>query len=216
MDQKLLFLINREWTSPAADRLMALVSSWDVWMPIFIILLLFLVLKGTFRARAFVVTVGVIVGINDGVVYNSLKHLIGRPRPHQVLDGIRVVDLAKAKPRILAVLKPPVVKASRPNLNDVVEGRSFPSSHTTNLVCAALVAVCFFGVRAAWVFVVAALVGYSRIYVGAHWPSDVITSIFLGLGTGALLLAGLDALWRRRGARWLPSVHRLHPSLFTA
>lgn len=194
---------------------MALVSSWDVWLPIAAVLAVWLLLKGGFQARAFLLTATLIVGFNDGVISNSLKHLIGRPRPHQVLDGVRVVDLAKAKPRILAVLSPAVVKLSRPDLTHV-EGRSFPSSHTINMFSAALVSVCFFGRRVAWAFAIAALVGYSRIYVGAHWPSDVITSIFLGLGSTALLLAGLDLLWRRRGAAWLPAVHARHPRLLAA
>lgn len=213
MDQKLLFLINGEWTSEGMDRAMGLISSWDVWLPIAAILIVILLLKGGFHARAFVVTVAVIVGINDGVVSNSLKHRIGRPRPHQALDGVRVVDLAKARPRFLAVFSPAKVKRSRPELT-TVEGRSCPSSHTINLFSVALVSVCFFGRRAAWAFFVAALVGYSRIYVGAHWPSDVLVSIFIGLGSTLLLLAGLGALWSRFGRRWWPAVHARHPFLF--
>ncbi len=215
MDQKLLFLINREWTSPALDRLMALVSSWDVWLPIFLILVLFLLAKGSFKARAFVLTVVIIVGINDGVISKSLKRLINRPRPHQSVEGVRVVDLAKAKPRILAIFSPAKVKLSRPG-TEPVEGRSFPSSHTMNMFSVALLAACFYGRRFAWTFAIAALVGYSRIYVGVHWPSDVVTSIFLAFGSTLLLLAGLDALWRRCGAVWWPTVQARHPSLLTA
>ena len=215
MDQKLLFLINREWTSPAADRLMALVTSWDVWLPIAAILIVWLLVKGSFKERAFVVTVVVIVGINDGVISNSLKRLVNRPRPHQSVEGVRVVDLAKAKPRILAIFSPAKVKLSKPG-TDPVEGRSFPSSHTMNMFSVALLAVCFYGRRMAWGFGIAALVGYSRIYVGVHWPSDVITSIFLAFGTSLLMLAGLDALWRRCGAAWWPTVQARHPSLLAA
>ncbi|MGB8170643.1 MAG: phosphatase PAP2 family protein [Chthoniobacteraceae bacterium] len=215
MDLKLLFLINREWTSAAADRLMALVSSWDVWLPIAAILIVVLLAKGSFKARAFIVTVLVIVGINDGVISNSLKHLIGRPRPHQVIDGVRVVDLVKAKPRILAIFSPAKVKLSEPG-TDRVEGRSFPSSHTMNMFTVALLAACFYGRRVAWGFAIAALVGYSRIYVGVHWPSDVLTSIFLAFGSTLLLLAGLDALWRRCGTVWWPEMQARHPSLLAA
>ena len=215
MDQKLLFLINREWTSPAADRLMALVTSWDVWLPIAAILIVWLLVKGSFKERAFVVTVVVIVGINDGVISNSLKRLVNRPRPHQSVEGVRVVDLAKARPRILAIFSPAKVKLSKPG-TDPVEGRSFPSSHTMNMFSVALLAVCFYGRRMAWGFGIAALVGYSRIYVGVHWPSDVITSIFLAFGTSLLMLAGLDALWRRCGAAWWPTVQARHPSLLAA
>ena len=197
------------------DRVMALLSSWDVWLPIAALLLVFLLVRGGFQARAFVVTVGLIVGINDGVVSNSLKHLINRPRPHQSLDGVRVVDLAKARPRILAVFRPVKVKLSHPTLT-AVEGRSCPSSHTINIFSVALVAVCFFGRRAAWTFLIAALVAYSRIYVGAHWPSDVLVSIPLGLGASLLLVAGLGALWRRCGEAWWPAVHARNPILFAA
>ena len=195
--------------------MMALLSSWDGWLPIAALLLVFLLVRGGFQARAFVVTVGLVVGINDGVVSNSLKHLINRPRPHQSLDGVRVVDLAKARPRILAVFRPAKVKLSQPTLT-AVEGRSCPSSHTINLFSVALVAVCFFGRRAGWTFIIAALVAYSRIYVGAHWPSDVLVSIPLGLGASLLLLAGLSVLWSRCGAAWWPAVHARHPLLFAA
>ena len=123
--------------------------------------------------------------------------------------------LAKARPRILAIFSPAKVKISDPG-TDPVEGRSFPSSHTMNMFSVALIAVCFYGRRAAWCFGIAALVAYSRIYVGVHWPSDVITSIFLAFGTSLLMLAGLDALWRRCGAAWWPAVLARHPSLLAA
>ena len=48
---------------------------------------------------------GLLVGINDGVISNSLKHLVRRPRPHQSIDAVRQVDLAKATPRIIAVIR---------------------------------------------------------------------------------------------------------------
>jgi undecaprenyl-diphosphatase len=218
MDQKLLFLINREWTNPVADRVMALLSSWDAWLPLVAILAVILAIRGGFRARAFLLTALVIVGLNDGLISNSLKHLVNRPRPHQMIDGVRVVDLGKAKPRVLAVFSEAKVKLSRPDLAELaqVEGRSFPSSHTINTISAALLGLCFFGARAAWGLLLALAVAYSRIYTGSHWPSDILTSIFLGLGSTLVLLAGVNALWRHFGARWLPAVHEEHPTLFAA
>ena len=194
---------------------MALASSLDAWLPFILLLALVLVVRGGFRARAFVLTAAILVLVNDSVLSGSLKQFINRPRPSQVLDGLRVVDLAKASPRIRSAFQPPIVKLSRADLAHA-EGRSFPSSHTINVFSVALAGVCFFGVRAAWGFAAAALVAYSRIYVGSHWPSDVITSIFLGLGLTSLVLAGLDALWRRRGGACLPEVRARHPSLFAA
>lgn len=215
MDQKLLFLFNREWTSPAADRLMALVSSWDVWLPIAAILIVLFLIKGHFRERAYVVTLLLVVGINDGLVSHTLKRAIGRPRPHQAIAEVRVVDLKKAKPRFLAIFSPAKVKMSKPSL-DPVDGRSFPSSHTINMFSVALVSVAFYGWAAWWTFAIAALVSYSRMYVGVHWPSDVITSIFIGIGSSLLLLALFEFLWCRFGGKWLPAIHGRHPRLLTA
>ena len=215
MDQKLLFLINHTWTCQALDYLMALLSNFAAWTPPLILLLGALLWRGGFRARAFVLTAAMIVGINDGVVSGTLKKLVGRPRPHQVVKDVRMVELAKARPRLLALGKPLSIRPSNPSGKDV-EGRSFPSSHTINTISVALVCACFYR-RFGWLaFIPAVLVGWSRIYTGSHWPSDVAISILIGLGSTLLLLCGLEWLWRKLGARYLPAVHRDHPSLLTA
>ncbi len=216
MDQKLLFLINREWTGPVLDRFMALFSSFAAWTPLVVFVIVWVLLRGGFRARAFVLTAGLAVGVCDGLIAKNLKRAVDRPRPHQVLEGARIVDLAKATPRILAVFKPAKVKLSRPTDDlEKIDGRSFPSSHTMNTISVALAAACFYR-RWGWLAVIPALlVGYSRVYTGSHWPSDVLTSTFLGLGTTLLLLAILELLWRRQAARFAPQLHAAHPSLFS-
>jgi len=216
MDQKLLFLINREWTHPVLDRVMALLSSFDAWFWPMIVFVVWILMRGNFRARAFVLVAGLVVGLNDGLVSKSLKRAVDRPRPHQAMNDVRKVDLEKkTKPRLLAVFKPVKEGFSRISLEDV-DGRSFPSSHTINMISVALVAVCFYGWRAWWTFLTAGLVGYSRIYTGSHWPSDVVTSIFLGLGCAMLWLAAIEWAWRRWGARLAPGMHSAHPVLYAA
>ncbi|MEQ1859851.1 MAG: phosphatase PAP2 family protein [Chthoniobacteraceae bacterium] len=213
MDEKLLLLINRDWTSPALDRVMAGASSFDAWAPPLILFLIFVLVLGGFRARAFIITAALLVGVSDGLISKTLKRVIDRPRPHQSHDDVRVVDLGKAKPRLLALAQPAKVKLSQRSVEDV-EGRSFPSSHTMNTLAVALAGAAFFGWRAWGLFAMAGLVAYSRIYTGSHWPSDVLVSIFLGAGTSLLMLALAAAGWRTLGAKWLTQIHAQHPSLF--
>jgi undecaprenyl-diphosphatase len=215
LDEKLLLLINREWTSPVLDKIMAAASSLDAWLPLFVVLILLVLWRGGFRARAFLVMLTLIVAVNDGIVSNILKHLVGRPRPNQSHYDVRVVDLAKMRPRCLALFRPVEVRMSLAELGNV-EGRSFPSGHTIHTMSAALVAVAFYGARAAWAFALAGLVAYSRIYTGSHWPSDVLTTIPLAFGVTLLLLALANWLWHRHGGRWLPHIRAQHPFLFAS
>lgn len=215
LDEKLLLLINREWSSPVLDRIMAAASSFDVWFFPMLLLIAILWWRGRFRVRAFLVTAVFVVAVNDGLVSKTLKRVVDRPRPHQSHNDVRVVDLARAKPRLLALFKTPKVKLSRTSLEDV-EGRSFPSSHVVNIFSAALVTVAFFGARFAWVFLIALLVAYSRIYNGSHWPSDVFTSAFLGVGSTLLLLALAEWFWRGAGGRLLPRLYGDHPQLLAS
>ena len=118
MDQQLLFLINRQWTNAALDKVMAALSSFDAWSPVLLLLGIALLVRGGFRVRAFVVTAAAIVGINDGLVSTPLKYLVNRPRPHQAVSDVRQIDLAKATPRLLALGKPVTVKLSRVSIGE--------------------------------------------------------------------------------------------------
>jgi undecaprenyl-diphosphatase len=212
MDQHLLFLINRTWTAPWADRVMATASSWDFWWPMAVIGGLALLVFGGWRARTFLVVAGISIGVTDGLVVDSMKNLIGRPRPHEVLEGVRQLDLAKAKPRILALGMPLKEHYSEARVHPP-GGNSFPSGHAANNFALATVATVFFR-RWGWLaFLPATLVSYSRIYVGSHWPLDVVVSCLIGAGISLIVMALLEWAWKTCGSRFLPGLWNRHPHL---
>jgi len=212
MDQQLLFLINHQWTHPALDMFMATLSCFDLWRVPLALLALSVAIFGGFRARMTILAIAMVIAIGDGVVSASLKKIVARPRPFQVLPGVRILDLQKRHPRVLALLLPPRIEISDPDTG-AITGNSFPSSHALNNFSVAVV-LAFFYRRWGWLwFIPAVLVAYSRVYVGVHWPSDVLTAVFLGLGVALLILAGLELAWRRFGPRWMPKTFSRHPGL---
>ncbi len=90
---------------------------------------------------------------------NALKAIFMRPRPIGA-DGIRSLRIETAT------------------------GSSFPSGHTQNTAAVYTALACAF--RKRWLAVVAAavisLVGLSRLYLGVHWPSDILAGAALGAG----------------------------------
>lgn len=215
MDQQLLFLINRTWISPVADHVMVVASSFDMWWPILLVGLILAIIFGGFRMRAMLLALGLAVGITDALVVDTMKGAIGRPRPGDTLEGVRSLDLAKAKPRLLALGQPLKENYSVARIQ-APHGNSFPSGHAANNFAVAAVFTVFFR-RWGWmVFLPATLVAYSRVYVGSHWPLDVLVSCLIGAGIGILTATVLEAVWRKQGSRWFPRWHERHPSLLTA
>lgn len=96
-----------------------------------------------------------------------LKNIIQRERPFDALDGLTLLT-------------------GRPS------GYSFPSGHTGIAFAAASIYLRYlprkYGMGA---MVLAALMGFSRLYLGAHYPSDVIVAAFLG-GISALFIIRLS------------------------
>ncbi len=191
---------------------MATVSSWDFWWPMAVIGGLAILIFGGWRARTFLVVAGISIGVTDGLVVDSMKNLIGRPRPHEVLEGVRVLDLANAKPRILAVGMPLKEHYSEARVHPQ-DGNSFPSGHAANNFALATVVTVYFR-RWGWLaFLPASLVSYSRIYVGSHWPLDVVVSCLIGAGISLIVMALLEWSWKTCGSKFLPRVWNRHPRL---
>ena len=213
MDQKLLFLINREWTSPALDLLMALMSSAAFWTVPLVIAGISTLIWGGFKGRTFVFLALVALALSDGAICRVLKRSVNRQRPEHTQVGVRVLDLQK--PAYNGILRPLREKVSLGTGSDE-EGGSFPSNHASNTAAVVMLAALFWR-RWGWLaFIPGLLVAYSRVYVGSHWPSDSIVGVFIGCFVAILVFALAKLAWRRWGEHRWPDIARAHPSLLSA
>jgi undecaprenyl-diphosphatase len=67
-------------------------------------------------------------------------------------------------------------------------GKSLPSTHAADSAAAATVFAWALPRFSALGIVIAVVVGFSRVYLGEHWPSDVVAGWALGIIIGVLLI----------------------------
>jgi undecaprenyl-diphosphatase len=106
---------------------------------------------------------------------NVAKAIADRPRPYEVIAG--------------AVLR-----------QQPAHGTSFPSSHTAVTVAVVIALVPFLARPLAAAGIgYAVMVGWSRVYLGVHYPLDVLAGAGIGLATGGAILLATGTLLRRAG-----------------
>jgi undecaprenyl-diphosphatase len=200
LDLQLLYLINQTWSAPWLDVIMARVSDFDSFkIPLALAVILTLIFGG-FRGRLFLVMMAACLLIGDALIDHDFKDTVRRPRPNETEPHLRVVSVGK-------------ITESIPQAH-VARGQSFTSGHTCNNVALAMVGCAIFGRWALWLWPWAALVSYSRIYVGSHYPSDILGSWIVALFYSYFILKTAEWLWRKYGAAKFPRLHTAHPVLF--
>jgi undecaprenyl-diphosphatase len=199
LDLHLLWLINRTWSRPWLDPVMAVASDWDLWRIPVVILVVLALAFGGFRGRQMVALMAACLLIGDGLIDWGFKLAVHRPRPMETEAHLRVVTLHH-------------VTESKPQPTS--RGRSFTSGHACNNVALAFVACAIFGRAAFFLWPWAALVSYSRVYVGSHYPSDILGSWIVAIVYSYFIVKAAEWLWQLIAPRHWPRLYARHPRLF--
>jgi undecaprenyl-diphosphatase len=195
-DEYLFFLLNGS-DSVFWDRFFILVTKTVTWIPAMLVLLFVVIRNNKFRTAAIVV-VGLVVTImlSDRLTSGLIKPWVERMRPSHDPDIMYLVD---------------TVDGYRGGLY------GFCSSHAASTFAAALflsrvVRSSFF---TCVLFLWAVLCSYSRIYLGVHYPGDILCGTVCGLLVAALSYSVCSLLTSRKrtgvyfvSSRYTPTGYR--------
>ncbi len=180
LDIALFDLLNGPAT-PFWDSVMATVSAKIFWIPFYLYLLIWTGIKrGWIQALSLLILAILAVALSDQTASGILKPWIQRPRPCRSEAGLSIaIHLVNNKCGGLY---------------------GFASSHAANFFAMAAIISGFLKKRnlSFVVFLIATLVAYSRIYLGVHYPGDVLVGALIGFIWATVLLR----LYRYFGRNW--------------
>jgi undecaprenyl-diphosphatase len=182
IDKALFYFLNGTLSNSIFNAIMPIITNQDVWViPIFL-LVLGLLIKGGKKGKITATILIISIITTDAIAAQVIKPLIGRIRPsHELIDSINLL----------------VSKGGK---------YSFVSNHASNMFCAATTLTYFYSNWRYALYTMATLVAFSRVYVGVHYPGDVIFGGLFGFGMGWLFIS----LWVivkmreiKRGQTWV-------------
>lgn len=170
MDIQLFQLINQTWQNPFFDWLMPIMRHKNTIASIYLVIASILFYKkGLNIALLIAVSAALTLGVADQISSHVIKPMVARLRP----------------------CNEPALEGQVRELVSCGSGYSFPSSHAcTCFAFAAFGSLAFVRTRrkriAPMLFAWAATVGYAQIYVGVHYPFDVLMGALVGIMTGCV------------------------------
>ncbi|MBF0494535.1 MAG: phosphatase PAP2 family protein [Candidatus Omnitrophica bacterium] len=168
IDVRIFYFINKTCQSGFLDMIMPAISLLGIGKVLYPVPIIMLFLKDkTFKGLGMVLLAGY---TSLYYIVGNLKEIVAVPRPYVALTGVHVLERAKEF--------------------------SFPSAHSTFVFFTAYVLSVYFPRGKAIFYVMAVLVGLSRIYLGVHYPSDVIGGALIGTLGGILLIKAARSVTR--------------------
>jgi undecaprenyl-diphosphatase len=169
-DEHMFRVLNEDWVNPTLDRLMPIVTHGSNYNIPLLVAALILIAVGRLRGLRFVVLAVISVIIADAIGTYVFKHAFARTRPCIALENVRLLVGCTDLP-------------------------SFPSNHAVNSSDLATLAILYMPRLWPAAAALVLLIGFSRIYVGVHYPLDVLGGTALGIVVALMLWAIMARVW---------------------
>lgn len=177
LDLDLFRFINSGLANPVTDMLMPIVTSETLLRVLYGIAVVLLVWRGDARLRWLALFSVLLIVASDQLNSGFLKSYFGRLRPCNALDNVHLLVSCGG-------------------------GKSFPSSHAANSFAQATF-FSLFAPRLKWALLgFATLVSLSRVFVGVHYPADLIVGAVVGMSVGGAIFILFDRL--KPHENWYP------------
>ena len=166
-DQSLFEHINGQWTCSFLDSMMPWVRTSEHWFPMYVVLLGYLFYKWGWKALKWILAIAITIGVSDQVSSFFFKPMVHRLRP---------------------CADPAMLHQAKLLIGACPTSFSFTSSHATNHFALAMFIMMtlqpLLKKYTYLFFVWAGLISYAQIYVGVHYPLDVLVGTLIGITLG--------------------------------
>lgn len=169
LDCKWFLKVNTEWISGAGDFIFPILRYPKNWIPLYVFLLCYAIFKFRWKALPWILFAVTCITLTDQISSHVLKGFFDRLRPCQ---------------------QPGLREMARLLVDHCPENASFPSSHAVNHF--GIATFFFFTLRVyfkqwTWLFFLwAGAICYAQVYVGVHYPGDVLGGAVLGFLLGLI------------------------------
>jgi len=163
LDKSIFLFFNDKIANPVFDFIFPIITEPENWIiPGILGIAVFIYFEK--KKALLIILLGLIsFALTDAISYRIIKPLVGRLRP----------------------CNPEVLIAGGNFLMGHKSSFSFPSNHAANMFGIATVFYYFYKDKAVYFFGFACIIGFSRIYVGVHYPSDVLGGTLVGIIIGS-------------------------------